>query len=60
MSRSGRPNKSDLRVEAIIYKIEVADKEKTKELLSEVGVDAAMDTCVHLSYGQHFLETLPY
>jgi ankyrin repeat protein len=41
MSRPGRPNKSDPRLDAISYSIEKGDNEKVKQLLLEVGVDAA-------------------
>ena len=40
MAKSGRPNKSDPRVDSITYDIEKGDNEKVKQLLSEVGIDA--------------------
>ncbi|MBK9248079.1 MAG: ankyrin repeat domain-containing protein [Ignavibacteria bacterium] len=40
MARSGRPHKSDPRVDNLSYDIRDGTNEKVKKLLSEVGIDA--------------------
>ena len=40
MARSGRPLKSDPRVDNLSYDIRDGKNEKVKKLLSEVGIDA--------------------
>jgi ankyrin repeat protein len=43
MARAGRPNKSDPRVDDVIYSIKKGDAPDVKQLLSEIGIDACDD-----------------
>ncbi len=62
MARSGRPNKSDPRVDSMTWDIESLENDKVKTLLMEVGVDACdgyLRTALIWSafYGNHTLLT---